>query len=176
MKTFEFKNTLFDYFNNKIVEHFPELEGKIFRERLKIDKPQYPYICLKTGTKTRTNRRFENFYSEGKEYIRVQYSLPITFSVHDIKVNPIEAEAYTDEVIDYIELFFIANQTTHIDLNQKGIIINETMGSGVNDTSSFSNTAQEFIKETEIVFEFENIIETVPEKGKELDININCSY
>ena len=175
MKTYEFKNELFDYFSGKIIEQYPELEGKIFRERLKIDKPSYPYMCLRSGVRTRLNNRFERFFTDGKEYIRVQYRLPVIFSVHDVREIPMEAEEFTDEVIDYVEMFFAANPTTHIDLGDMGIVINELMCSGVRDLSSFSKTAQEFIKESEVVFEFENLVETTSELGRDLETNIECS-
>ena len=173
MKTFEFKNELFDYFSAKITEQFPELEGKVFRERLKIDKPPYPYVSLKSGMRSRSSRRFEKFFSDGSEYIRVQYHMPITFSVHDMRLVPINAEEFTDDVIDYIEMLFCSNSSTHVDLGNKGIVINELMCSGVNDVSSFSNTAQEFVKEIDIVFEYDNLVEISSELGQELDININ---
>ena len=175
MKTYEFKNELFNYFNGKIVEQYPELEGKIFRERLKIDKPSYPYVCLKSGIRTRLNNRFERFFSDGAEYIRVQYSLPITFSVHDIKAAPKAAEEFSDEVIDYIEMFFTSNPSTHMDLGNNGIVINEQICSGVRDISSFSKTAQEFVKEIDIAFEFENLVQITSEAGLDLETNIECS-
>ena len=172
MKTYEFKNELFDYFSGKIIEHYPELEGKIFRERLKIDTPSYPYVCLKSGLRTRINSRFEKFLSDGAEYIRVQYRLPVTFSVHDIKTIPKDAEEFTDNVIDYIEMFFASNSSTHMDLGNKGIVINELMCSGVRDMSCFSKTAQEFIKEIDIAFEFENLVQTTSELGLDLETDI----
>ena len=175
MKTYEFKNELFNYFSGKIIEQYPELNGKIFRERLKIDKPQYPYVCLKSGIRSRINKRFERFFSDGAEYIRAQYSLPVTFAIHDIKTIPKAAEEFTDEVIDYIEMFFTSNPSTHIDLGDKGIVINEQMCSGVRDISSFSKTAQEFVKEIDIIFEFENLVQTTSELGLDLETNIECS-
>lgn len=174
MKTCAFKNTLFDYFNSKITSEYPELATKIFRERLKINRPDYPYIVMKSGERLRINKRFEEYETEAGKNIRVQYRLPITFEVHDLKEIPLVAEEFTDNFIDVIEQFFINEETTHIDLRNKGIVINELLCSGVRDTSSTAVTSQEFVKEIDIVFEFEDvrIIKTTPAKELEADIQV----
>ena len=173
MKTYEFKNELFVYFNLKLSEKFPELSGKIFRERLRINQPAFPFVVLKSGERSRINKRYEHFLEGNQEHTRVQYRMPVTFAVHDVKNNPIEAEMFSDTVIDYIEMFFADNDTTHNDLREKGIIVNELMVSPVRDTSSFSKTAQEFVREIDIVFEFEDIMTILPDEGKKLSVDIN---
>ena len=172
MKTYEFKNTLFEYLNNRIIVDIPELNGKIFRERLKINKPSTPFVVIKSGERTRVNKRYEKFIKNDIEYTRVQYRILLTFCVHSIKMSPIEAEQFADNTIDYIERFFIDDASTHADLSGSGIVINELMASGVRDKSAFSETNQEFIRELDIVFEFEDITEIIPEPGLELKTNI----
>ena len=172
MKTNEFKNILFEYFNAKICIEFPELSGKVFRERLRINQPNYPFLVLKSGERSRINKRFEHFTKDEIEYTRVQYRMPVTFSIHDIRKNPVDAEAFSDTVIDYVERFFADNDSTHTDLRQKNIVINELLISGVRDTSAFSKTAQEFVKEIDVVFEFEDVSCITSEKGKDISIDI----
>ena len=172
MKTYEFKNTLFEYFNNRITVDIPELNGKIFREHLKINCPQPPFICIKSGERTRINKRYENFIKNDIEYTRVQYRIILTFCVHSVATSPVEAEQFADETVDYIEKFFIDDSSTHADLSESGIIINELLCSGVKDTSSFAETNQEFVRELDIVFEFEDVSAIVPELGQELQTNI----
>lgn len=173
MKTYEFKNTLFEYFNEKLLEKFPCLENKIFRERLKVNEPAYPYITMKSGERVRINKRFECYYDKDKaEKIRMQFRLPITFEVHDLRTVPSDAEQFNDEVIDYIEQFFVSNKQTHSDMHERGIIINEMLCSGVRDKSSNSLTSQEFVREIDIVFEFEDIQTIVSDLGEALDITI----
>lgn len=172
MKTCAFKNTLFDYFNSKITSEYPELATKIFRERLKINRPDYPFVVMKSGERTRINKRFEQYETEAGKNIRVQYRQPVTFEVHDLREIPLDAEEYSDNLVDFIEHFFLNEENTHIDLRNKGIVINELLSSGIRDTSSTSVTSQEFVKEIDIVFEFEDvrIIKTAPAKELETDI------
>lgn len=172
MKTYEFKNKLFEYFNDKTTAKFPELSTKIFRERLKINRPDYPFIMMKSGERVRINKRFEKYDTKAGKNIRVQYRLPITFEVHDIKETPMDAERFTDEMIDYIEQFFISNDITHYELRNEGIVINELLCSGVRDTSSVSTTSQEFVKEIDIVFEFEDVRTETPVSALELEAEI----
>lgn len=172
MKTYDFKTTLFEYFNQKAKIQFPILENRIFRERLKINQPEYPYVILKSGERTRINKRFECFRIGNTENIRVQYRLAVTFGVHDLRKTPSDAERFSDELIDYIEQFFINDRTTHVDLEARGIVVNELLCSGVRDMSQNATTSQEFIKEIDIVFEFEDIQTITSELGQELETNI----
>lgn len=169
MKTCTFKNILFEYFNQKVTAEYPELSENIFRERLKINRPDFPFVVMKSGERTRINKRFESYNTDSGTNIRVQYRLPVTFEVHDVKEIPLEAEEYTDNLIDFIEQFFINDELTHADLHSKGIVINELLCSGVRDTSSSALTSQEFIKEIDIVFEFEDIRVIKSTPGKELE-------
>ena len=172
MKTYQFKNTLFDYFNEKATLAFPELTDKIFRERLKVKKPDYPFIMLKSGERVRINKRFEKYQTSNGDNIRVQYSIPITFEVHALKETPSDAEKFADEIIDFVEQFFISDEQTHSELSAKGIVINELLCSGVRDCGSVTTTSQEFIREIDIVFEFEDIRTISSEAGKEVDFDI----
>ena len=173
MKTYEFKNTLFEYLNNRIIVDIPELNGKVFRERLRVNAPQTPFVVIKSGERTRINKRYEHFLNNDIEYTRVQYRILLTFCVHSIKTSPVEAEQFADNTIDYLEKFFIDDATTHADLSQSGIVVNELQCSGVRDTSTFSETNQEFIRELDIAFEFEDVTEVIPEPGLELHTNIS---
>lgn len=173
MKTYEFKTKLFSFFNEKMTEKFPQLEGKIFRERLRADVPSYPYMILKTGERERINKRFESFISGSSTYIRAQYRVEVVFTVYSLSENPLDAEKESDNIIDYTEQLFIDMESTHITLAGFGIVINELLTGGVRDLSTFADTNQQFRKEIGVVFEFEDIKEYIPEKGKELDINID---
>jgi hypothetical protein len=173
MKTYEFKNYIFEYFNDKTLLKFPDLNGKIYRERLRINKPEFPFIVMKSGERIKINKRYETYYSNNTEYTRVQYRIPITFAVHDLKQSPIDAEIFTDDVIDYIESFFEDDAQTHSYFHEQGIVINELLCSGVRDISKTTETNQEFIKEIDITFEFEDLREIPSEMGKDLEININ---
>ena len=51
-------------------------------------------------------------------------------------------------------------------------MINELLCSGVRDCSSVTTTSQEFIREIDIVFEFEDIRILSSEAGKEVDFDI----
>lgn len=175
MKTYQFKNTIYEYFNEKAVISFAELENKIFREHLKVERPDYPFIMMRSGERIRINKRFEKYKVAGDENIRVQYRIPITFEVHDLQEIPLNAEKFTDEVIDFIEQFFVCDENTHSDLFGKSIVINEMLCSGVRDSSSVSATSQEFIKEIDIVFEFEDIRTYTVPAGKELYSDINAA-
>lgn len=173
MKTYEFKTKLFSFFNEKMTEKFPGLEGKIFRERLRSDVPSYPYMVLKTCDRERINKRFESFTSDGKTYIRAQYRIGVLFSVYSLRENALDAEKESDEIIDYTEQLFIDTDLTHSILAGEGITINELLAGPVRDLSSFAETNQMFRKEITIVFEFEDIKEYIPEQGKTLDMDIN---
>ncbi len=173
MKTYEFKTKLFEIFNEKMVEKFPELEGKIFRERLRADVPSYPYMVLKTGDRERINKRFETFSFDGKTCIRAQYRIEVIFSVYSLYENPCDAEKESDEIIDYTEQLFIDTDTTHALLAAEGIAVNELLAGSVRDLSSFAETNQMFRKEVSMVFEFEDIKEYIPDEGKNLYIDIS---
>ena len=174
MKTYEFKTKLFSFYNSHMTAKFPELSGKIFRERLRLEMPDYPYVVIKTGARERLNKRFEKFFKDSKEYIRAQYRIEIIFSAFALAENPTVAECLSDEIIDYTEQLFLDTESSHYELAEEGICVNELMAGKVMDLSSFASTNQEFRKETSIVFEFEDISEFVPEEGKLLDVNINC--
>ncbi len=173
MKTYEFKTKLFSFFNEKMTEKFPQLEDKIFRERLRADEPEYPYMILKTGERQRINRRFETFTSGEKTYIRAQYRMEVVFGVYSLCPNPIDAEKESDDIIDYTEQLFLDTEDTHLMFMNSGIVINELLSGGVRDLSSFAQTNQQFRKEIGIVFEFEDIKEYIAEEGKELFMDIN---
>ena len=173
MKTYEFKTKLFSFFNSRMTEKFPELEGKIFRERLRADVPSYPFMVLKTGDRERINKRFESFNADGKTYIRAQYRIEVLFSVYSLYENPCDAEEESDEIIDYTEQLFIDTDLTHAVLAEDGITINEHLAGPVRDLSSFAETNQMFRKEICIVFEFEDIKEYIPQEGKALYMDIS---
>ena len=84
---------------------------------------------------------------------------------------PLRRDVYA-KVIDYIESFFADNLSTHIDLRNLGIVVNELMISGVRDMSTYAKTDQEFVREIDIVFEFEELKEFVPERGQDLSVDI----
>ena len=175
MKTYQFKNEIFEYFNTKMTAEFPTLDGHIFRERLRSIQPEYPFVVLKSNERTRINKRFERYNSGKKTCIKAQYRLPVTFSVYMLSQNSSEAEEFSDNVIDYIEYLFTDCEDTHYTLAEKGIAVNELLNSGVRDLSSFAQTAQEFRKDIDIVFEFEDIQEYSYELGKTVDIDIQVT-
>ncbi len=173
MKTYEFKNILFEYFYNGIVREYPELKEKVYRERLRSEVPEYPYVVLRPGERVKINKRFETYQKDDVNYIRAQFRHPVTFTVYDLEESALDAEKFSDNVIDSIETFFTENNITHAELLQKGIVINELLSSGVTDKSSFCKTSQEFCKEISIVFEYDDIRTVKSDKGLMLDMNIN---
>lgn len=173
MKTNEFKNTIFDYFYNAITKEFPELSNKVFRENLRANEPDFPYLTIQEKTRTRLNPDYENFYRNGVEYIRKQYRQALNFTIHDISEEALEAELFTDEVADWIESFFYSNPSTFIDLGNRGIVINEKLNSGIKNTGTVNSTSSEFVKEIEVNFEYEEITTTTSEPGKDIEISIN---
>ncbi len=175
MKTYEFKNILFEYFYDGITKEYPELKDKVYRERLRSSIPDFPYVVLRSGERVRINKRFEMFNKDGQNYIRAQFRHPVTFSVYDLNSDAMSAEKFTDNVVDSIETFFTGTTSTHFKLFEKGIVINELLSSGVIDKSSFCKTSQQFCKEITIIFEYEDIRTITSEAGLELDINITHS-
>lgn len=176
MKTYQFKNTLFEYFYSKFIEAYPAFEGKVFRERLKIDKPDCPFLVLKSGERNRINKRFEKFRENNIDYIRANYRMVVNFKLHVLEEKPMQAEAFADEALDFIEAFFLDNESTHADLRDVGIVVNEELCSGIRDQSEFSKTAQEFVRDIDIVFEFEDIKPEASVLGKELETNILSKF
>ena len=170
MKTYQFKNALDEFFSGKMAEQYPGLA--VFRERLRSQQPDYPFVVLKSGERTRLNKRFESFQQDGKTCVKAQFRLPVTFSVYALSQNAGDAEKFSDEVIDYIEYLFTDCRDTHFLFFVKGIVINELLNSGVRDLSRFSNTNQEFREDIDIVFEFEDVQKFSYELGEKLDIDI----
>jgi hypothetical protein len=172
MKTYQFKNLLFEYFYSKFIENYPEFTGKVFRERLKINKPEYPYLIMKSGERTRINKRFEKFRKNDIDYVRASYRISVNFSVHVLEEKPLQAEMLADEAADFIEEIFLDRESTHVDLRNSGIVINEELCSGIRDKSEFSKTAQEFIRDINIIFEFEHMKTESSELAKEIETNV----
>ena len=122
----------------------------------------------------RIYKRFEIFHKNGKDLTRKEMRLMVTFGVYTLfnDENLGEADELAMELIEFIQDLFTNTQSTFDILAAKGITINERMASDIRDLSTFSQTNQEFRKEIDIVFEFEDIQEFTPEPGKELDIQI----
>ena len=172
MKIYQFKTILFDYFNEKICQKFPQLEGKIYRENLLLRQPSYPFVTMHQPKRSRLDKRFDAYCFDDKFYIKCKYQTTVLFSVHSLCSDKNLAEKFSDELIDFIEELFLLNPTTHIDLNQKEIVINELLSSDVTDESKVINSNHEFVKSVSIVFEYEDVKEISSELGADLQINI----
>lgn len=174
MKNYQFKTILFEYFCEKILEKFPILNEKIYQKNLLLRRPDYPFLVLEQNSRKRLNKRLDT-YSEGENfYIKNNYQATFSFSVHTLFADKNFAENFAEEVIDFVEEFFLFNQTTHIDLLTRGIVVNELLDGEVFDESRCENADHEFVKTIKIVFEYEDLREIQSEEGKDLTINIDA--
>ena len=122
-------------------------------------------------------RRFETFVQNGKQYVRKEMRLLVTFGVYTLKNsnNLSDADALCSEIIEYIQDLFTETQTTFDILSSQGITVNELESSEIRDLSQFSHTNQEFRKEIDIAFEYDDITTYTPELAEGLKVDISVS-
>lgn len=184
MKINEAKKLIYNFFKLQVNKAYPDLfpltdnaTNKIFWDRVKNVKPPKPYIVLNDTSINKLYKRYEHFVLDGKEYIRKEYRIIVTFGVYTLinNDNLAEADTLAIELIEFIQNLFTETQETFETLYNSGLTINELESSDIRDLSSFSSTNQEFRKEIDIAFEFDDIQEFVPDLGKSLDISIKVA-
>ncbi len=181
MKTNEVKKIIYEHLKEKIFEAFPEhfelmeyAKDEIFWGRLKNEASDKIYITLIDKKISKLNKRYEEYEQNGKYYYKKSKQVLVTFGVY---ANASEdffhfADKLTVEIIEFIESLFTESQDTFNKLAEQGIVINELAASDIKDFSKLSTHTQQFRKEIDIPFEYEDIVEFTPELGKDLDINI----
>lgn len=182
MKISHAKKIIYNFFKNKISMDYPQYfkltnnsTAKIFWDRVKQKKPSKPYIMLTDTDISKIYKRFETFVKNGRQYVRKEMRLLVTFGVYTLKNsdNLSDADTLSTELIEYIQDLFTETQTTFDLLQAQGITINELESSEIRDLSQFLQTNQEFRKEIDIAFEYEDITEYTPEPAKGLEVDIN---
>lgn len=173
MKKYQFKTILFEYFNKKIIEKFPILSEKIYRENLVLRKPPHPFLTIKTLKTMRAQKRFETYYKDNIRYIKSKYQTQVVFTIHSLLADKSCSEKFADDVIDFVEELFLLSMDTQIDLAQRGIVVNEFFDSEIVEENCPINSDREFVKRITLMFEFEDINEIVSDYGKDLEIKIN---
>ncbi len=185
MKIQTARTAIYNFFKEEITTAYPryfKLDenkscSKIFFDRVKQTRPSRPYIMLSDGEIQKIYKRFESYTINGITYTRQEFRYPITIGVYTLvnRCNLVEADNLATELIEHIENLFLNTQATFDFFQDKGITINELESSNIRDLSQFQETNQEFRKEIDIVFEFDEISEHVAEKGRALEINIKVA-
>ena len=180
MNTIEAKKIIYKFFKDEINTAYPSVfkEGSIFWARTKQEMPAKPYIMLTDSVNTKICKRVENFVQSGKKYTRKEVRLTVTFGVYTLnnEENLSDADNFATELIEYVQNLFTVTQKTFDTLYEKEITVNELLASDIRDLSSFSQTNQEFRKEIDIVFEFDDVTESPeaePALGLDIDIKVD---
>ena len=184
MKISQAKKIIYNFFKSSISKAFPQYFNltnnacsKLFWDRIKQQKPAKPYVMLTDANISKIYRRFETFVQNGKQYVRKEMRLLVTFGVYTLKNsnNLSDADALCSEIIEYIQDLFTETQTTFDILSSQGITVNELESSEIRDLSQFSHTNQEFRKEIDIAFEYDDITTYTPELAEGLKVDISVS-
>ena len=185
MNTQTARTIIYNFFKEQIIKAYPKVFkldannacGKIFFDRLKQTRPARPYIMLSEGELQKIYKRFESYTIDGITYTRQEFRLPVTFGVYTLanRNNLTEADNTATEIIEYINNLFLNTQSTFDYLSNKGITVNELESSDIRDLSQFQQTNQEFRKEIDIMFEFDNISQNTAELGEALGVNIEVA-
>ena len=106
---------------------------------------------------------------------RKEMRLLVTFGVYTLNSDGslVEADNLATELVEYIQDLFTETQSTFDTLSAQGITVNELVSSDIRDLSQFSQTNQEFRKEIDIAFEYDDIQTYTPELGQDLDMEIS---
>ena len=184
MKTNEVKTIIYDFLQEKVFERFPEhfnlMESEkmeIFWGKLKTQEQDKVYISLTDKKISKINKRFDEYQMNGKYYRRKTKQLLVTFGVYVVASEEFsrQADCLTLEIAEFIETLLTDTQATFNHFASKNITINELGVSDIKDASHLSQKAQEFRKEIDIPFEYEDVEVLETEFGKDLEINIeNC--
>lgn len=182
MKIEEAKKIIYIFFKNRVSADHPQYFGltdnasdKIFWSKVKQSMPQKPYIMLSEASVSKLYKRFETFHENGQDFVRKEMRLLVTFGVYTLNSdgNLVEADNLATELVEYIQDLFTETQNTFDTLSAQGITVNELVSSDIRDLSQFSQTNQEFRKEIDIAFEYEDIQTYTPELGQDLDMEIS---
>jgi len=182
MKINDVKPIIYNFFKTQLNTEYPLVFpldknnacANIFWDRVKQTRPQRPYIMLTDNEPQKIYRRFERFFKDGKYYTRKEMRLHVTFGVYTTATdgNLVAADNQANELIEFIQNLFTEKENTFFALHNQGIVINELESSNIRDLSGFTQTNQEFRKEIDIAFEFEDITVESGELAKGLKINI----
>lgn len=182
MKINDVKPIIYNFFKTQLNAEYPLIFPldknnactNIFWDRVKQIRPQRPYVMLTDNEPQKIYRRFERFFKDGKYYTRKEMRLHVTFGVYTTATdgNLVAADNQAIELIEFIQNLFTEKESTFFALHNQGIVINELESSNIRDLSGFTQTNQEFRKEIDIAFEFEDITAESGEPAKGLKINI----
>ena len=183
MKIQEAKKIIYNFLKDNITRDYPEYfqlsdnaTAKLFWDRVKQTKPERPYVMLSDSGISKIYKRFESYIQNGKEYVRKEMRLFVTFGVYTLQNsdNLSDADTLCTELVEYIQNLFTQTRSTFDTLSAQGITVNELESSDIRDLSQFSQTNQEFRKEIDIAFEYNDITgyTSEPAEGLEVDISI----
>ena len=184
MKTNEVKRIIYDFLKEKVFENYPRyfelMENsydEIFWGKLKNGSSDKIYISLIDKNISKVAKRFEEYNENGKYYYQKRKRMLVTISVYITASEDFFslADKLTVDLLEFIEALFTENIDTFNYFSQHNIVINELQVSDIRDKSSISAQTQEFRKEIDIPFEYEEIQEYTPELGCSLDIDINIA-
>lgn len=172
MKINDAKEIIYKFFNEQAAVFCPEVS--VFWRGTRQEMPKYPFIMLADSGITRINKRFECFQKDGREYSRKEMRLTITFGVYTLndEGNLADSDKLVLKITEFIQDLFTKTQSTFDTLCVKGITVNELLASDIRDLNITSEAGHEFHKEIDIVFEYEDLTEFIPEYGQYLDADI----
>lgn len=175
MKINEAKQIIYTFFKTRIEQAYPEIQVPVFWRYIKQSEPQKPYIMLSETSVSKLYKRFETFHKNGQDFVRKEMRLLVTFGVYTLNSDGslVEADNLATELVEYIQDLFTETQSTFDTLSAQGITVNELVSSDIRDLSQFSQTNQEFRKEIDIAFEYDDIQTYTPELGQDLDMEIS---
>ena len=182
MGTNEVKKYIYDYLIDKLIENFPRyfqlmerVDYEIFWGQLSDLISDKIYVTIVDKRISKVGKRYEEYLKNGKYYRRRTKKMFVNFEVYVQASEDFyhKADFATVEVIEFIESLFTETQETFNFFLQKGIVIKELEASDIRDFSKINIKTQEFRKEIEIPFEYEEIFEYIPEFGNDLETDIN---
>ena len=182
METNAVKRIIYDFLKEKVFQTFPKYfdlmensRDEIFWGRLQNQSYDKIYVSLIDKKIKKIDRRYEEYRSGDIYYYKKRKQLLVTIAVY--VVSNTEFTSVSDnlvvDLIEYIESLLTESQATFNYFASNGIVINELGVSEIKDMSSLKTKTQEFRKEFDIPFEYEDIREYEPELGCELSVDIN---
>lgn len=184
MKITEAKKVIYNFFKQNIAKDYPQYFrdennalANVFWSRVKQEEPDKPYIMLAEKAVSRIYKRFEIFEKDGLQYTRKEMRLVVTFGVYTAGSSGslAGADELATDLSEYIQNLFTQTQSTFDTLGAQGITVNELESSDIRDLSQFSQTNQEFRKEIDIAFEYDDITGYTPEPAEGLEVDISVA-
>lgn len=182
MKINDVKPIIYNFVKNEMNAAYPQVFvldknnacSNIFWDRIKQTRPQRPYLMLTDLAPQKIYNRFERFLKDGKYYVRKEMRMLVTFGIYTTATenNLVAGDNQATELIEFIQNLFTEKESTFIALHNQGITINELESSNIRDLSGFTQTNQEFRKEIDIAFEFEDITQEAGELAKGINAHI----